>query len=101
LAKALTLDRLAASSRLTRGYISLVERGLNVPSVAALLRVATALDVNVSEFFEPKSAAAPRYTLFRHDDGNGSSPDGSGIELLAIATGLKRKMIEPFLSVRH
>ena len=49
MAKGLTLDRLAASSQLTRGYISLVERGLKVPSVAALLRMAAALDVNVAE----------------------------------------------------
>jgi len=33
-------------SELTRGYISLVERGLKMPSIAALLRLATALDVN-------------------------------------------------------
>jgi transcriptional regulator with XRE-family HTH domain len=96
-AKGLTLDRLAASSQLTRGYISLVERGLKVPSVAALLRMAAALDVNVAEFFEPQSAPAPRYTLFRHGDGNGSSLNGSGLELLAMATGPKRKMMEPFL----
>ena len=96
-AKGLTLDRLAASSRLTRGYISLVERGLKVPSVAALLRMAAALDVNVAEFFEPQLAPAPRYTLFRHGDGKGTSLNGSGLELLAIATGLRRKMMEPFL----
>jgi transcriptional regulator with XRE-family HTH domain len=94
-AKGWTLDRLAASSQLTRGYISLVERGLKVPSVAALLRMAAALDVNVSEFFEPQSAPAVRYTLFRQGD-RGSS-QGNGLELLAIATGLKRKMMEPFL----
>ena len=46
--KGLTLDRLASLSELTRGYISLVERGLKVPSIAALLRLAKALDVNVA-----------------------------------------------------
>ena len=52
-AKGLTLDRLASMSELTRGYISLVERGLKAPSIAALLRMATALDVNVAYFFDP------------------------------------------------
>lgn len=97
MAGGLTLDRLAASSQLTRGYVSLVERGLKVPSMAALLRIATVLEVNVADLFEPQSSPAPRYTLFRQDDRNGSSSNGSGLELLAIATGLKRKMMEPFL----
>jgi len=47
-AKGLTLDRLAGMSELTRGYISLVERGLKAPSIAALMRMAAALDVNVA-----------------------------------------------------
>jgi len=38
-AKGLTMDRLASLSELTRGYISLVERGLKTPSIAALLRI--------------------------------------------------------------
>ena len=52
--KGLTLDRLASMSELTRGYISLVERGLKAPSIAALLGMAAALDVNVAYFFDPK-----------------------------------------------
>ena len=55
-AKGLTLDRLASMSELTRGYISLVERGLKAPSIAALLRMAAALDVNVAYFFDPNRA---------------------------------------------
>ena len=43
-ARGLTLDRLASMSELTRGYISLVERGLKMPSIAALLRIARGRD---------------------------------------------------------
>src|SRR5258708_23837361 len=67
-AKGLTLDRLARMSELTRGYISLVERGLKAPSIAALLRMAKALDVNVAYFFDPKSSASPRYTVHRQKE---------------------------------
>jgi len=71
--KGLTLDRLASLSELTRGYISLVERGLKVPSIAALLRLAKALDVSVAYLFDPNSAQAPRYTIYRQrEQGAGS-----------------------------
>jgi transcriptional regulator with XRE-family HTH domain len=93
--KGLTLDRLAAMSELTRGYISLVERGLKMPSIAALLRMAKALDVNVAYFFDPHSQAAPRYTLFRQQER--STIREGGFELIALAAGRTGKMMEPFL----
>src|SRR5262245_20746641 len=42
----MTLEELATSAGLTRGYLSLVERGLKVPSISALLKIASALEVN-------------------------------------------------------
>jgi transcriptional regulator with XRE-family HTH domain len=97
MAKGMTLDRLASSSKLTRGYISLVERGLKMPSIAALLRMAAALEVNVAYFFDPNSELTPRYTLFRQEDRNAPSLRDGGFELLALAAGRTRKMMEPFL----
>jgi transcriptional regulator with XRE-family HTH domain len=97
MAKGLTLDRLATQSELTRGYISLVERGLKMPSIAALLRMATALEVNVAYFFDPNSEPAPRYTLFRQEDGSAHSIKDGSFELKALAAGRTRKMMEPFL----
>lgn len=94
-AQGLTLDRLASLSELTRGYISLVERGLKVPSLAALLRMAKALDVNVASFFDPNLPHAPRYTLVRQSDRRDA--DDHGIGVVALATGRTRKMMEPFL----
>jgi transcriptional regulator with XRE-family HTH domain len=96
-AKGLTLDRLAAQSELTRGYVSLVERGMKMPSIAALLRLANALEVNVTYFFDPNSQITPRYTLFRQDDRNSPSLKDGGFELVALAAGRTRKMMEPFL----
>jgi transcriptional regulator with XRE-family HTH domain len=95
--KGLTLDRLASLSELTRGYISLVERGLKVPSIAALLRLAKALDVSVAYLFDPNSAQAPRYTIYRQrEQGAIQTRDGT-FGLSALAAGLTRKMMEPFL----
>jgi transcriptional regulator with XRE-family HTH domain len=97
MAKGLTLDRLASLSELTRGYVSLVERGMKVPSIAALLRLASALEVNVTYFFDPNSQAAPRYTLFRQEDSNTPPLKDGSFELVALAAGRTRKMMEPFL----
>jgi transcriptional regulator with XRE-family HTH domain len=95
--KGLTLDRLASLSELTRGYISLVERGLKVPSIAALLRLAKALDVSVAYLFDPNSAQAPRYTIYRQrEQGAIQTRDGT-FGLSALAAGRTRKMMEPFL----
>jgi transcriptional regulator with XRE-family HTH domain len=95
MARGLTLDRLASLSELTRGYISLVERGLKMPSIAALLRLATALEVNVTHFFDPNSAPAAHYTLFRQEDRDVTKD--AGFELIALAAGRTGKMMEPFL----
>jgi transcriptional regulator with XRE-family HTH domain len=95
-AKGMTLDKLASMRELTRGYISLVERGLKMPSIAALLRIAEALEVKAAYFFDPNSEPAPRYTLFRQEDRSTPVREGS-FELFALAAGRTRKMMEPFL----
>ncbi|MFS8037801.1 helix-turn-helix domain-containing protein [Xanthobacter sp. AM11] len=93
--RGLTLDRLAAQSELTRGYLSLVERGLKTPSIAALLRVAAALGVNVAQLFDLNAAPSPRYILQRAAD---ALPGESGAaSLVPLATGRTRKAMEPFL----
>jgi transcriptional regulator with XRE-family HTH domain len=96
-AKGLTLDRLANLSELTRGYISLVERGLKIPSISALLRLAKALDVNVAHLFDPNSAPAPRYTLFRQQEQTTTPTMDGAFGLSALAAGRTRKLMEPFL----
>lgn len=97
LARGLTLDRLAGQSGLTRGYLSLVERGLKTPSISALLRLAEALGVNIAQLFDPDAAPAPSsYTLHRAGDARLPQPDGT-FGLVPLAPGRSRKMMEPFL----
>lgn len=92
--RGLTLDRLAAMSDLTRGYLSLVERGLKMPSIAALLRIAASLDVHVAQLFDLNAMPSPRYTLQRAGEPFGGPGGGS---LMPLATGRARKAMEPFL----
>jgi transcriptional regulator with XRE-family HTH domain len=96
-AKGLTMDRLASLSELTRGYISLVERGLKTPSIAALLRMAAALDVNVAYLFEPQPASAPRYTIHRRQQEDALPMKDEAYGLFALAAARPHKSMEPFL----
>jgi transcriptional regulator with XRE-family HTH domain len=47
--KAFTFDAFVEETRLGRGYVSELERGLVVPTVAALARVARALEVTIAD----------------------------------------------------
>lgn len=47
----MTLDELAAATGLTKSYLSKVERGHSVPSIAAALKIARALEVDVAQLF--------------------------------------------------
>jgi len=49
--KGVTLEELAARTGLTKSYLSKVERGVSVPSVATALKVAEAFEVGVGELF--------------------------------------------------
>jgi mannose-6-phosphate isomerase-like protein (cupin superfamily) len=83
-------------SELTRGYLSLVERGLKTPSITALLRIAEALGVNIAQLFDLNAAPAPRYTLHRAGEAAMPQPDGT-FGLVPLAAQRSRKMMEPFL----
>jgi transcriptional regulator with XRE-family HTH domain len=52
----MSLHALADRTSLSIGFISQIERGLSSPSLAALTRLADALDVSLSRLFEPPSA---------------------------------------------
>lgn len=50
--KGLSQEKLADLTSLHRTYIGLIERGQKNPTATTLLRIGTALEVPVSEFFE-------------------------------------------------
>lgn len=49
--KGITLEELATRTGLTKSYLSKVERGFSVPSVATALKVAEAFETGVGELF--------------------------------------------------
>ena len=57
--RGLTLESLSAQAKLTKGYLSLVERGHKVPTIASLVKVANALEVPISVLFEEEPLEEP------------------------------------------
>ena len=91
--RGLTLDRLATLCGLTRGYLSLVERSLKTPSIAALLRMTEALGTDVGTLFDGRQNAGPDYVLYRHR----FEKDGTSAGAIPLAPGRAGKLMEPFI----
>lgn len=57
--KGVTLERLSSLCGLDRGYLSRIERGQKTPSLAALLSIGKALDVQMSHLFGETVGPSP------------------------------------------
>ncbi len=93
--RGLTLERLAELAGLTRGYLSLLERDLKTPSLAALVRIADALQAEVSSLFAEQSAPGAGYVLYRHRLSSRGAPAG-GDRTVPLAPSRSNKVMEPF-----
>ena len=63
LRRQLSIDNVAASAGLTKGFISQLERDMAAPSVASLIRLCGALQISVGSLFDP-----PTTNLVRRAD---------------------------------
>lgn len=94
----LSLEALAAQVGVTKSYLSKVERGLSDPSISTALKLAHALDVDVSRLFsdevEPELVTVVRAGE-RTPMAGGAGAGGPHYE--GIATGLTGKQMVPFM----
>ena len=92
--RGLSLRTLAELCDLSPNTISLIERGESSPSVSTLHRLATALSVRITAFFEeraePVQAVLTR-SVERRRSGN------AHLLLESLGTGLEEQSLEPFL----
>lgn len=88
----LTLERLAVMSGLTRGYLSLLERGLKTPSLAALVRIADALQTELNSLFGVREDTEAGYVVYRHVASTGQGAPHT----VPLLPGRSGKMMEPF-----
>lgn len=93
-----SLDAIAAKTGLTRGFLSKVERGLAIPSIASLIRIAQALAHPVSAFFGEDKEDEP-VSLVRPTERRPFSRRGSpfGYNYFSIAYKRKKKWMEPYI----
>jgi len=61
--RGLTQERLAGAANLTTGYVNTLERGMQVPSLTSILKLAHALNVNPSDLLSDFTPAIVRRLL--------------------------------------
>lgn len=91
----LTLRGLADACGLSVNAISLIERGETSPTVSTLQRLAAALKVPITGFFQESTRRTAM--LVRHSKGLRSLADGAEMECLGI--GLDNQQLQPFRMV--
>ncbi|MGW1145366.1 helix-turn-helix domain-containing protein [Streptomyces sp. NPDC002454] len=93
----LTLEVLAARAGVTKSYLSKVERGRSVPSIAVSVSLAKALDVPLDSLFVDAGELV-EVTVTRAGERQALTPDdepGSRYEGIALQAGTKR--MTPFV----
>jgi transcriptional regulator with XRE-family HTH domain len=95
----LSLETLAQKTGLTKGFLSLVERGLKAPSISTLLRLSETYGVSVGALLDEQTPVDPPYSLVRRAEGRKYAREGSlyGYRYEAIASHKAQKKMEPFL----
>ena len=89
----LSLRALADRCGLSTNAISLIERGENSPSIATLHKLATALGMRITDFFEQSDEHSVVFT----DCDDRLTTNGSGFLMECLSIGLRNQRIEPFL----
>jgi transcriptional regulator with XRE-family HTH domain len=98
-ARELSLEAIAGKSGLTKGFLSLIERGLKAPSISSLLRLSHAYGISVGALLDGSKLSEPAYSLVRRNERRKYAREGSlyGYRYEAIAFRKERKRMEPFI----
>jgi len=92
----LTLDALAERTGLTKSYLSKVERGLRTPSIAVALKIAGALDADVSQLFSDNPDDTVVTLERRSQRARVDGGDGRAV-YDPVATRMIGKSMQPFV----
>lgn len=93
-----TLDTLAVRTGLTKGYLSKIERGLQSPPIATLSKISSALNVDITIFFERRNQEV-KCSIVRKDERNPIAQKGNifGYHYETIAHKKHDKAMNPFI----
>lgn len=96
-----TLERLAAVTGFTKGYLSKIENSRKVPPIGSLARIATALGADIAYFFQSAREASPRnaVSVVHRKDRQPVVRGGTafGYDYATLAHHRRNKRMEPFL----
>jgi transcriptional regulator with XRE-family HTH domain len=97
--KRLTLEALAERTGLTKSYLSKVERGRSVPSIATAMKLAQAFDVPVSDLFGIGEREHEFVIVRKHQRKPFHRRDGqdTGYRYEAIAPGMTHGLYDAFV----
>lgn len=91
-----SLQTLADKTGLTKSYLSKVERGVSVPSIAVAMRLGQALGIPIEELFG-ENAATAAMTVVRAADRTRVGKPGTQPRYEGIATQRAGKTLQPFV----
>jgi transcriptional regulator with XRE-family HTH domain len=94
--RGLSMRALAELCDLSPNTISLIERGISSPSVSTLHRLATAMEVPITAFFEEVRETVE---LILSRAGERQLTLGAGASLASLGTGLEGQSMDPFVVV--
>ena len=86
-ARGLTLEKVAAATSLTKGFISRLERDEVSPSVASLVSVCEVLGIRIGELFE-----TPQTQVVRAADGRRINFGGSKVKEFLLTPGTQSQL---------
>jgi transcriptional regulator with XRE-family HTH domain len=97
--KGLTLEALATRSGLTKSYLSKVERGRSVPSIATAMKIAHAFGVSVGDLFGTGDSSRDFAIVRKHQRKpfNRRAGQHAGYQYEAIAPGVTHGLFEAFV----
>ncbi len=94
----MTLEELSAASKLTKSFVSKIERGLSVPSISTAMRIAESFGLTVSQLLG-EDGYADAVSLVRKDKRRSFMRPGSssGYNYQMIADSKRYKRMEPYI----
>lgn len=91
-----TIEDLAETSDLSKSMISKIENNKAIPSVAALVKIASALGVSVSDILEAEETVSAEFTS-SEEAKKGVASTGKGYCIYPFASKYHKKKMQPFL----